>query len=193
MATGPGAEQIQLRLLDPILSLTPLTVETVVEVGRFSFKIGHDEARIVALATEFEAGDHPPRTIPTVGGIAEFPDPALFAAALGVGLFHQSLPPFDLAMQTGVAGQADHVADLPALAPANQALATEARVAPDDDPHRRPGLAEPSDQELDDGRRMPGAIDPAAAQHAGQHGLAAEDVEGQVAVAVVVGVELLCS
>jgi hypothetical protein len=54
-----------------------------------------------------------------------------------------------------------------------------------------PRLAQPGHDQLDHGGGVLGTVDPATAQDAGQHGLAREHIQGQVAVVVVVGVKEL--
>src|SRR3546814_2798339 len=77
------------------------------------------------------------------------------------------------------------------LAPADQSLTTEPRVTPDDDPQLGPGLAQPIHQQTQDCCGMLGTIDAAGPQQASEHRLAAEHVQGQIAVMVVVAVKLL--
>ena len=72
VATRPRAKQIQLRFLDAILGLAPLAVHLVVKLIRWKFEVGDDEARVVALIAEFQAGDQAPLNLPGVGGIGEF-------------------------------------------------------------------------------------------------------------------------
>lgn len=81
--------------------------------------------------------------------------------------------------------QADDIVDVLTLAPANQSLPTESRIAADDHPHPGPGLTQARNDQLDHLLRVPGAVNAIPAQHTGQHGLATEDVERQVAMAVV--------
>jgi hypothetical protein len=95
-----------------------------------------------------------------------------------------------MTLQAGIPRHPDHVAHSMAFAPANQPLPAEPRIAANDDPYRRPRLAQPGHDQLDHGGRMLGTVDPAAAQDAGEHGLASEHIQRQVAVVVVVGVEL---
>src|SRR3546814_3315315 len=64
-------------------------------------------------------------------------------------------------------------------------------VTPDDDPHLGPGLAQPIHQQTQDCCGMLGTIDAAGPQQASEHRLAAEHVQGQIAVMVVVAVKLL--
>ena len=146
--------------------------------------------RVVALRTMLEPGDHAPLDVPAVGRVGELVDqPLLGAAALvlvGEHQFGQAYPRF----QPGVASQPDDVAHARALAPAQQSLAAEPRVGAHDDPALGPGPAQPLHQQLDHGRGVLGPVDATAPQHARQHRLAAEHVQRQVAVVVIVGVEL---
>ena len=94
-----------------------------------------------------------------------------------------------LATSAIVAGKPEHVVDAVLLAPRHQLLAGKAAVGPQDDPHLGPALADLRDDALDllDG---PGrGVDVGAPQLGRQQVPAAEDVQRQVAVAVVVAVE----
>ena len=75
------------------------------------------------------------------------------------------------------------------LAPVEDALAAKARIAPEDDAHIGPGLALAARQQLQDGAGVVRPIDVAGPQVGAQQLLAAEHVQRQVAVAVVVAVE----
>src|SRR3546814_4313979 len=70
-------------------------------------------------------------------------------------------------------------------------LAAEPGVAPDDDAHIGPGLAQPVHQQTQHRRRVAGPIDAAGPQQAGQHRLATEHVQRQIEVMVVVAVDML--
>ena len=76
-----------------------------------------------------------------------------------------------------------------ALAPVQDALAAKARVATEHDANVRPDLAQPLDQQFQDGSRMARPVDVAGPQVSAQQLLAAEHVQRQVAVAVVVAME----
>src|SRR3954452_6009336 len=92
-------------------------------------------------------------------------------------------------LKPGVASQAEHEVDAVLLAPEHERLAGKARVGPQHDLHPRPaGPDLPHDARhllLSPSTR----IDVGAAQLGGQEMPAAEDVERQVAVAIVVAVK----
>src|SRR3982751_5248278 len=190
VAACTGSEQIELCLLDAVLGLAPGAVQPLVQLYGVAFEIGHDKARVVALAAMLESRDHATLDVPAVGRVSELVDQTLLGAAalvlVGEHQFGVSHPRF----QASVASQPDDVAHARALAPAQQSLAAEPGVAAHDDPALGPGLAQPLHQQLDHRRRVLRAVDPTAPEHARQHRLAAEHIQRQVAVVVVVGMEL---
>jgi hypothetical protein len=95
----------------------------------------------------------------------------------------------DLRLQACVARQPDDVVHARALAPVDDALAAKARVASEDKAHVGPHLTQPRDQQLQNSRGVLCAVDAAGPQVRAQQLLAAEHVQRQVAVAVVVAVE----
>ena len=147
------------------------------------------EAWIGALVGVLGLGDHGAWLIPGVGAVGEAgeePLPLAGGLALGGGLIHEGL---GQCQQAGILGQAHDVVHAVALAPAEHLPAAEARVAAEDDLHVRPHLAEALHQQGQDGPGVPGRVDVGGAQIGHQQLAAAEDVEGQEAVLVVVAVE----
>ncbi len=59
----------------------PLAIQTIVEFGRRPIEVADNEAGIGPLCAELKARGDAPLLTPTVGGVAEFTDPAL----LGLG------------------------------------------------------------------------------------------------------------
>ena len=93
------------------------------------------------------------------------------------------------AVEAGVLGQADDIADAVALAPAEHAVAAEARIGAQNDPHLGPFPAQALDQQRQDRPGVPGAVDVRRPQVTDQQPIAAKDVERQEAVVVVIAVE----
>ena len=91
--------------------------------------------------------------------------------------------------QARVAGEAEDEVDPVRLAPGHQRLAGEAAVGAQQDPHPRPAGADLADDARDLLHGAGRGVDVGAAQLGRQQVPAAEDVERQVAVAVVVAVE----
>ena len=108
------------------------------------------------------------------------------ARLLGAGLDQLAL---DLCDEPPVAGESEDVFDAVFLAPAHQVVAAEAGVGPEHDAHAGPAGADLRDDALDllDARRR--GVDVGAPELGGEQMPAAEDVQRQVAVAVVVAVE----
>jgi hypothetical protein len=82
-----------------------------------------------------------------------------------------------------------HIVHRVPVAPAHQPPATEARIGPHDDPHARPGLTQPLHQQLENRAAVQRRIDVAGPQVAHQQPVAAEHVQRQEAVAVVIAVK----
>lgn len=133
MAARARAEQIELRLLDPVLGLAARAVQLVVQHSGLGFEVGYHEARIHALRAVLEAGDDPPLAIPAGRRVMERADLALLGAGALVRLAHRHLYHRDGSIQSAVACQPDQVTDARALAPANEILSAEPRVGAHDD------------------------------------------------------------
>ena len=125
---------------------------------------------------------------PTLRGVAEIVDHALLDAGLLVLVLQRQLRVLDLALQAHVARQPDDVVHARALAPIDD-LPAKRRVASEHDAHVEPRFTQPAHQQLENRRCVLRAIDAAGPQVGAQQLLAAEHVQRQVAVAVVVAVE----
>ena len=68
-------------------------------------------------------------------------------------------------------------------------MTAEAGVGPQNDPHGRPGLSQPLDQQGQDSQSVLGTIDLAWTQVIDQQLITTKDVQGQEAIGVVVAVE----
>ena len=93
------------------------------------------------------------------------------------------------AFEHGVAGQAQDVADVVGIAPAHQSPAAKAAVAAEGDADVGPDLAQAGDEQFEDGRGVVIGADVGGSQVGDEQLRAAEDVERQEAIAVVVAVE----
>ena len=142
------------------------------------------------MAAELQAGDDAARLFSTAGGVTELVDRPLFSLGRGVTMLEALLPRSHNPLQSRIARNADHVMDIVAFAPADHTLPTETRGGANDDAHRWSHLPQAAHQQLDDSGCMLDAVDPAVAQHAREQTLAGEHVQRQVAVVIVVGVEL---
>ncbi len=190
MGAGATAEQIELGFLDAVLGLAARAVQTLVELGAITSQAGDHEAWIGSLGAMFEPGDHAPFALPASCRVRELADEPLLGAAVLILLGQGPLSDGDLPLQRGILRQPDDVIDAPGVEALERARAAEPRVGAHDQTHTRPGLAQPARQQLDERTEHAGRVAPARAQHARQHVLAAEHVQRQVAVAVVVEVEV---
>ena len=181
MATGAIGEQAELTFLDPILHLAAGAVHRFVERLRFVAQIGHHEAGIGALGVVLGFGDQPAMTRPAAGAVVKFAEDPLSLLGPGEGAGRLFAPPLGLRQQAAVLGHADDVMDVMALAPRQQQRTAEAGVTAEDDAHSRPRLAQPSDQQLEDRRRMQRRILLCRPQVGNQQLLAAEHIERQEA------------
>src|SRR5205085_9684954 len=96
---------------------------------------------------------------------------------------------FGACVEARILGQAHHVSYARTLAPAEHAMATEARVGPQDDLYQRPRLAPSLDQQRQHRPSVFGRIDLRRSQIRYQQLLAAERVQRQETVLVVIAVE----
>lgn len=104
--------------------------------------------------------------------------------------FHGRLhPPGRQVFDARITRQTDDIANAVPLAPGQDAPAAEAGVAAEDDAHLRPGSAQPLDQKFEDRPRMFGGIDARRPQVGHPQLFAAEDIQRQEAVVVVVAVK----
>jgi hypothetical protein len=101
------------------------------------------------------------------------------ALRLGLGKFAG-----DLVDQAVVAGEAEEKVDAVGFAPRHQLLADEATVGAQQDPHLGPALADLPDDARHFLDRTGGGIDIRRAQLGGEQMAAAEDVERQIAIAI---------
>lgn len=92
----------------------------------------------------------------------------------------------ELGDETLVAGEPEHVLHVVGLAPRHQLVATEAGVGANDNRRRWPAFADVGHDAVYFVCRAIGGIDTRCAQLGGEQMPAAEDVERQIAVAVVV-------
>ena len=135
-------------------------------------------------------GDHAAVAGPGAGAVVEFAEEALRLLGPGEGPGRLVAPPFGLRQQPAVLGHADDVMHIVALAPRQQQRAAETGVAAEDDAHARPRLAQPGDQQFQNRRRMQRRVLLRRTQVGDQQLLAAEHVQRQEAVVVVVGTEV---
>ena len=189
MAAGPRAEQVELRFFDAVLRLAAGAVDLVVELLARLLEVGHHEPWVDPLVAVLQTCDHTALAIPRLGCVAELTDLALFDTAAPVRLGHRHFDHCHGVFEPAIACQPDHVAHARTLAPANQPLAAKSRIATHHDLHRGPAAPDPIDQQSHYRPSMLGPVDLAVSQVAHQHRLAAEHVQRQVAVMVVVGVE----
>ena len=92
-------------------------------------------------------------------------------------------------MEPDIPGQADDIANIPALAPRQHLVPAEAAVGAQDDPYLRPDLPQPLDQQGQDRPGMLGAVDVRGPQIADQQLIAAEHIERQKAVMIIIAKE----
>ncbi len=104
-------------------------------------------------------------------------------------LLDQSHGRFDPLLQVAVASQPDDIADMMTFTPVEHPMEAESGVTAEDDAYTRPGLAQAANQQGQDRPGMAGTIDVAGAKIGNQRLIAAEDVQRQEAVAVVVAME----
>ena len=187
---GAVGEQAQLLVLDPVLHLPALAVHGVVKTLRVvrHVEVGDHEAGVGAEVAVLGLDHHPTLAGPGSGRVLEVVEQPQLAAVEPV---QRRRGPHDRRGQPGqdaVGRQPKDVADVPGLAPAHDAPAAEAAVAPEDDLHVRPLGAQRPHQKGQDGPRPPRRVPVARLQHRRQKVAPGEHVQRQVAVVPVVAV-----
>ena len=151
---------------------------------------GDDKARVGPAAGPFGLRDNPPLAAPAIQGR---PREVLEAARWPAGPVAVAARRFQLGGDRGgeahIAGQAEQVIDPIELAPAHQPLAGKAGIGTQQDPYPGPAGAEWRDDTRHFLHRAGAGIDIRPAQFGGQQMTATEDVERQIAVAVVIAMK----
>ena len=136
-------------------------------------------------------GDDPARALPASGPILEAVNATHFLPGLPVMVAHPRHWDFDLIQQFAVFAEPDQVVHAVAVTPFEQPGAIEAGIAAEHDPGSRPVLADDAHQQRQDRPAVAGIAVIARAQVADQQVAAAEHVQRQVAVVIVVPVKVL--
>src|SRR5664280_376659 len=150
---------------------------------------GHYEARIGAFGDVLGLGDHPPLAAPGVlGRIEEFTEHPGGRFGLLVLLLRLRHLLFDQFLQPRILRQPEDIVHTLALAPRHQLLAAETAVAPQQNLHRRPALANARHHRLQLLHRIGRSVDIGHPQARAQQMLPAKHVQRQIAVIVVIAV-----
>ena len=97
---------------------------------------------------------------------------------------------FDIFEQAGILRQSEHVVDSLAFTPIHDRVPAKSGISPDQNVHARPPLTNLGHDTLQIRKRFFGRIDAGTSQLSAQQKLATEDVQRQIAIAVVVAVEV---
>ena len=188
------ANMSDLALLDAVLHVAARTIEVLVEVTCIVGPVerGDEEARIGLALRPLGFGDHPARKRPAIPRFPALQDleaarRVLGAIALAAGLSQLAA---DRLHQALVPGQTEDVVDAVVLAPRHQIVAGKARIGPQDDLHVWPAGADLRDDARNLLLGAIGGILVGSPELGGEQVPATEDVERQIAVAVVVAVEV---
>ena len=171
LSTRARTEHIPLRLLDPILGLAALTVESVVErliavvAGE---EIADDETRVDALCAVFESGHHAPGGCPNSGRRGRTRR-SLFASRRFVRRpLSSRIRPAPLRAVSAhfwpTRSRKKQTAHAVVLTPAQQPLATEPRITANKDAGVGPVCMNGFHQRIDQRRGILGPIDAAVTQ-----------------------------
>ena len=131
-----------------------------------------------------------PLLVPSLCRVGEFSEHALLGLLGRVLVGQGQLRHVHLLRQARVLLQPNDVLHAPALQALQHTRAAKAGVGPHDDLRLGPGSAQRHQQPFDQRADHAGRVTVTGAQHTRQHVLAGEDVQRQVAVVVVVGVEV---
>ena len=189
MAAGAVGVEIELLLLDPVLHVAAGAVGSVIERLPVTFKRGEDKPGVCSHVRVFGLDDDAAFAIPGCRRIFELSKQTLLLPGLFVGRFGLLDERGSKLLETGIPPDAHDVVDPVRFAPAKHFPATETAVAPEDDFHIRPALAYPLAQQGEDRPRMLRPIYFRGAQVGAEQVGAAEDIERQEAVVVVVAME----
>src|SRR5918997_1579558 len=187
---GPVSKEVELAFLDAVLELAAGAVDILVEpagVARSRAQRGDDEARVGAAVRPLGFGDDPASAAPAV--VRRPPELLEAARRLVCGTargFDGRQLLDDLRLEPCVTSQAEDIVDAVTLAPAHQRLAGKAAVGTQHDLHPAPPGPDLPDDTLDLLDRPGRGIDVRAPELGREQMPAAEDVERQVAPAVVV-------
>ena len=193
---GPVGEQVELLLLYSVLHVAAGAVQILVERPGADLphgQAGDHEARVRAAQSRqhlrlahHASAPAPARQRP----VPEVPEPARRPARRHAAAPRTPHLARDLPDKPRVAGNAEHVVHRVRLAPGHDRLAAEAGIPPHQDPHLRPRLADLRDDPDQLVKRALRRVDVRRPQAAAQHMFAAGDIKRQVAVTVVIRVEV---
>ncbi len=186
--TQPLQEQVgQPREQQSVLIGPPFVAAGAVGEQELLLHIAGVEATPAGLGLD----DHPSSTLlPALGSVLDEAEDTLLLPTL---LEADSRRVVDVQSQLGqalVAGEADDVIDAVAVAPVENQRTAESAVASEDDLHLRPRLAQPPDQQGEDGAGVVSGIQRGRTQVADQQLVATEHEQRQEDVVVVVAVEV---
>ncbi len=142
--------------------------------------VGHCVARVVALISALQAGDHPTLAFPCVlGGVEEFVYLALLMARALVFVLQGEFGELRNLFEHRVARQSHDVMHVGALAEIEDGLPAKARVGAKDDTHLGPLLTQSPDQQPQDRGSVFGPVNAAWAEVRAQQLLTAKDIQRQ--------------
>ena len=187
-------EQIQLLLLDPVLHLAAGAVQFLVQLPARHFlpaQAGDHEARVrAALAWQpLRLAHHSPLPAPVLQrAVAEIPETPRRLAGPRAGLARLLQLPANLAQQTTVPRQAQHIVHSPLLAPGHERVPAKTGVPAHHDRCLRPALPDAPHDPLQFRDRPLRCLRLRRPQARTQHMLSARDVQRQVAIVAVIAV-----
>ncbi len=124
---------------------------------------------------------------PGAGGVGKFAEQALFLPRRLKVPGRPVQPRLRQIVQAGVPGDADDIVHIMPVAPVQHAVAAEAGIPAQDDPHLRPDPAQAPHQQGQDRPGVFGAVDVRGPQVADQKLIATEHIKRQETVVVVIG------
>ncbi len=186
-------EEVELAFLDAVLHVASGAVEFFVEgppVDGGRVQRGDEEARVGTTREPLGFADDTALARPTVqGAIAELGEQAGRLAALAPARPGPLQGRVQAGRQARIARQTEDIIDAIVLAPRHQGLAGEARICAQHDLHCRPAGADLPDNTRHLLQRAGAGVTIRPPQLCRQEMVAAENVERQIAVAIVVTVE----
>src|SRR5690606_17740427 len=147
------------------------------------------KAGIAALVGMLCLVDYPAHPLPAAGFILKAAEVALLLPTVRILLCSLLLKLLAHLLQDVVAGDPNDIADIEAVAPRQDQVAAKATVAAEDNAGVWEAAADPPYQQLQDGSSMLGGVLVALAQVSNQQLIAAEDIQRQETVFIVVAMK----
>src|SRR5512143_825014 len=176
MTTGAIRKEVELLFLNAVFHVAPGTVALPIEDMGFAGEVRDDIPRIAPFRAVLSFDDYPAGLLPGLGGIVHLAEQALLTVTGLVELLGMTEERLRHRVETTILGQPHEITNLMPITPPQHSPAAKPTIRPDDNSHRRPRLAQTSDQQRQDRPGVLGTIDITGPQITDQQVLATEYV-----------------